>query len=106
MTEIATKRAKPAPALEGVAWFALMVGMWSAFYALLIASPETLADMWRRLTELPLAAEIAMWILVFPWALGIYVWERSWDEWVRLLLVALFGAVWMRVSAPKVEAAG
>jgi hypothetical protein len=46
MAHVATEKI-PSPEarhgrVEGVAWFTVMVGMWSAFSTLLIASPETL----------------------------------------------------------------
>lgn len=102
MTEAAVRKTEPGH-VEGVAWFTLMVGMWSAFSALLIASPETLEEIWSWLTGLPLAAEIVMWILLLPWALGLAVWQSSWDEWLRLLIVALLGAGWTAVSRPRVK---
>jgi 4,5-DOPA dioxygenase extradiol len=40
------------PKLDGVLWFTFMVGMWSAFCTLLLASPETLDDIWSWLTGL------------------------------------------------------
>ena len=103
MAEIAQH--KPAAAdVGGIPWFTLMVGMWSAFSTLLIVSPETLAAVWRWLTELPLALEILMWIAILPWALALAVWQSSWEEWVRLLLIALLGAFWTMVSAPRAKA--
>ncbi len=91
------------PEFSGLAWFTLMVGMWSAFSTLLIVSPETLEDIWNWLTGLPLAAEIVMWILLLPWVLGLAVWQSSWEEWLRLLIVALLGAGWTVASKPRVK---
>lgn len=89
--------------VEGVVWFTLMVGMWSAFSTLLIASPATLADIWEWLTELPLALEIVMWIVLLPWALALAVWQSSWAEWLSLLVIALLGAGWTLVSKPHAK---
>lgn len=94
---------QPGRELGGVAWFTLMVGMWSAFSTLLIASPETLRDVWSWLTGLPLAAEVVMWILLLPWALALAAWQSSWDEWIRLLIVALLGATWTASSKPRLK---
>lgn len=98
MTEVATQ--KPVD-VGGVGWFTFMVGMWSAFSTLLIASPETLADVWDWLTGLPLALEILTWIAILPWALGLAVRQSSWEEWLRLLVIALLGAFWTSISAPR-----
>ena len=85
MTELAAQKSD----VGGVGWFTVMVGMWSAFSTLLIVSPETLADVWRWLTDLPLA---------------LAVWQSSWEDWLRLLLIALLGAFWTMVSAPRAKA--
>jgi hypothetical protein len=106
MSQVAMYGPRPAPApdvrgLQGVGWFAFMVAMWSAFFTLLVAAPDSLADGWHWLTGLPLAAEIVMWILLLPWALGLAVWQSSWQEWLRLLVVAVVAAGWTLVSAPR-----
>lgn len=107
MAHVATEKIPSAEArhgrVEGVAWFTMMVGMWSAFSTLLIASPETLGEIWSWLTGLPLAAEVVMWIVLFPWALALAVWQSSWEEWVTLLVIALLGAGWTLVSKPRIK---
>ena len=100
MTEAAVPNTKTAD-IGGIPWFTFMVGMWSAFATLLIASPETLGDVWRWLTGLPLALEILMWIAILPWALGLAVWQSSWEKWLQLLVIALLGAFWTAISAPR-----
>jgi hypothetical protein len=91
------------PRLEGVVWFTFMVGMWSAFSTLLLASPETLDDIWDWLTDLPLALEILMWIAILPWALALAVWEADWSDWLTYLVIALLGLGWTLVSKPRVK---
>jgi hypothetical protein len=100
MTDIATPKPQPAD-IGGIPWFTLMVGLWSAFSTLLITSPETLGDIWRWLTGLPLALEILMWIAILPWALALAVWQSSWAEWLQLLVIALLGLFWTSISAPR-----
>jgi len=100
MSEIAAQKSD----VGGLGWFTLMVGMWSAFSTLLISSPETLADVWRWLTGLPLALEILTWIAILPWALALAVWQSSWEDWLRLLLIALLAAGWTALSAPRLRA--
>ena len=89
--------------IGGIPWFTLMVGMWSAFFTLLLAAPDALEEIWAWLTGLSLAAEIAMWILILPWALALAVWQSSWDDWQRLLVLALLGAAWTGISVPRVK---
>ena len=99
MSELAAQKSD----VGGVGWFTVMVGMWSAFSTLLIVSPETLDDVWRWLTGLPLALEVLMWIAILPWALALAVWQSSWEDWLRLLLIALLGVFWTMVSAPRAK---
>jgi menaquinone-dependent protoporphyrinogen oxidase len=87
--------------LKGVPWFAFMVGMWATFALLAVARPEALDDLWSWVRDLPLLAEGVVWLLFFPWVLGLAVWESSWDGWFRLLLVSCFAAGWTIVSLPR-----
>jgi hypothetical protein len=87
----------------GMVWFTFMVGMWSAFCTLLLASPETLDDIWDWLTGLSLGVEILMWILLLPWALALAVWESSWPGWLQLFTIALLGAGWTALAFPRAK---
>jgi hypothetical protein len=89
--------------IGGVPWFTLMVGMWSAFFTLLLAAPDTLQEIWDWLTGLSLVAEVVMWILILPWALALAVWQSSWGDWQRLLVMALLGAAWTGISVPRAK---
>lgn len=97
MAEVLTPRKVPARASRprgGFAWFAAEVGLWVAFFGLLVVSEQTLAAIWTAVRALPIVVEAAIWLLLFPWMLGLAVWEGSWDEWLRLALVASFAAGW------------
>jgi hypothetical protein len=87
------------PPAGGGLWFIWMVGMWVAFFWLLFA--DKLDDVWRWVTQLPVLAEIAVWIVFFPWVLGTYVWNSSWLDWLRVGLVVCFAAGWIVVSMPR-----
>jgi hypothetical protein len=88
-------------AAPGTTFFGLMAATWSVFFTLLAASPETLADVYDWLTGLALVWEIVMWIVLLPWAVTYVVWESSWDQWLRVALLVLFGLVHLAVSAPR-----
>jgi hypothetical protein len=78
-----------------------MVAMWSAFVTLLVVSPGTLDDTYDWLTGLPIVWEILMWIVLLPWALAYLVWESSWDQWVRILIVGMMAGAHLVLSAPR-----
>ena len=42
-----------------------------------------------------------MWIAILPWALGLAVWQSSWEKWLQLLVIALLGAFWTAILAPR-----
>ena len=50
--------ARTSPGLFAYASFAIMVGGWVAFALALLASQQTLEDIWASVRELPLLAEI------------------------------------------------
>jgi hypothetical protein len=98
--EHGAKKAVPTVA-AGSAWFAAMVGMWSTFLTLLAVSPETLADVYDWLVGLPIVWEVLLWIVVLPWALAYVVWDSSWDQWLRVVVVVAMAAVHLLISAPR-----
>jgi hypothetical protein len=59
--------------------------MWLAFFALLFA--DQLDEIWNSIRDLPLIAEIVLWIAFLPWMLGMAVWTSSgtsgsvWSWW-------------------------
>jgi hypothetical protein len=95
------KRAQAATAAPGSAWFGLMVATWAVFVTLLAVSPETLDGVYDWLNGLALLWEILMWIVLLPWALAYVVWESSWEQWLRVLVVVLIAVLHLSISAPK-----
>ena len=79
----------------------LMGLLWLGFIALMAFSSGTLDSIWEWLRSLPVAAEIVMWIIALPWALGLLVWESSWEEWLRALVVVVMALLWTSVFGSK-----
>lgn len=90
---------EPRRSVGSVVWFAWMVALWIAFFALLLA--DRLWDVWDWIVDLPLVAEVVVWIVFFPWVLGTFVWTRDWADGLRLMLVVLFAVGWTAVSIPR-----
>ena len=104
MSDIAshtTIHAAKRPRRTSVPWFLFMVSMWLTFGALAVASADDLDDIWSWARGLPLLLEGVVWLLLFPWMLGLAVWESSWDDWLRLLLVSSIAAGWTLASVPR-----
>lgn len=85
--------------LGATIWFVWMVAMWAGFFVLLAA--ERLDGVWSWVRDLPLLAEFALWVALFPWLLGTAVWTGSWAGWLRLLLVLSFAFGWSLASIPR-----
>jgi hypothetical protein len=85
--------------LGATIWFVWMVAMWAGFFALLVAERIDGVLSWVR--DLPLLAELVLWLALFPWLLGAAVWTSSWTGWLRLLLVLGFAFGWSLASIPR-----
>ena len=82
------------------AWFAAMAGGWIAFLATLVLSNATVGELWRWVRDLPLLVEWLPWLAFFPFVLAAGFWESSWDEWLRLALVATCAGAWTLIFFP------
>ena len=93
-------RVQPAR-LFAYASFAIMVGGWVVFLFALIASRQTLDDVWTAVRDLPLALESLAWLLGFPFLVGLAIWNASWDEAVRLLAIAVLAVGYTYMFRPR-----
>ena len=64
---------------------AIFVVLWVGFASALIVNREWLDILWYSVRELPLVAEIIVWVLFLPIMVGLWIWESSWPAFVRLL---------------------
>ena len=87
--------------LFAYASFAIMVGGWVAFAVALVASQRTLDDVWASVRDLPLVIEGVVWLLGFPFLVGLAIWQASWDEAVRICVIAVLAAAYMYMFAPR-----
>jgi hypothetical protein len=87
--------------LSAIVWLAGMVGAWIAFGVVALTAASTLADLWRWVQGLPLAAEIALWIATFPLMLALAVYNSSWSESLQIVLITAFAIGWTLASIPR-----
>jgi hypothetical protein len=81
--------------------FAIMVGGWVVFAVALVASQQTLDDVWTSVRDLPLVVEGVVWLLGFPFLIGLAIWQASWDEAVRLSVIAVLAVAYTYVFVPR-----
>lgn len=89
--------------LFACASFAMTVGGWVAFAVALVASQQTLDDVWTSVRDLPLALEGVVWLLGFPFLIGLAIWRASWDEAVRLTVIAVLAVAYTYMFVPRVR---
>lgn len=87
--------------LRAYATFAIMVTGWVAFAVGLVASRQILDDVRAWVRELPLPVEGGLWLLGFPFLIGLAIWQASWDEAVRLLAIAVLACASTSTFVPR-----
>jgi hypothetical protein len=62
------------------------------------------ADARRRLDhvrDLPLVIEGVVWLLGFPFLIGLAIWQASWDEAMRLTVIAVLAVAYTYMFLPR-----
>jgi hypothetical protein len=62
--------------------------LWVGFAIALVVNREWLDLLWNRVQALPSVVEIIVWVLFLPIMVGLWIWESSWPDLVRLLAFA------------------
>ena len=62
--------------------------LWVGFAIALVVNREWLDLLWNWVQALPSVAKIIVWVLFLPGMLGLWIWESSWPDLVRLLAFA------------------
>jgi hypothetical protein len=98
---------------NSVAWlaengvlFVLFAVIWVAFGAGLLLSQGSLDQAWQAIRDLPLIAQVGVWLLFLPVMIGLWIWETTWPLIVRLVLVLGVAGWNLMVFLPKALQAG
>lgn len=81
--------------------FAVFAVIWLAVVAGLAFSSATVDELWRTIGTMPLVAQIALWVLFLPVMAGLWVWEGTLPELVRLLIVLALAGWTLLIFRPK-----
>lgn len=71
--------------------FMIFAVIWLAFGAGLIWSQGSVDAAWQTIRDLPLIAQLVVWLLFLPVMVALWIWETTWPLAVRLLLVVGIG---------------
>jgi hypothetical protein len=67
--------------------FGIFAIIWLAFAIGLIWSQGSVDQAWQAIRDLPLLAQIIVWVLFLPVMVGLWVWETTWPLILRLILI-------------------
>jgi hypothetical protein len=67
--------------------FLVFAGIWLALAAMLVLNPAAIDELWRAIGTLPILVQLVLWVLFLPVMAGIWVWETSWPDLLRLAIV-------------------
>lgn len=81
--------------------FGVFALLWLAFAWALVASQGTLDATWRAIQDLPMPAQIVVWVLFLPVVAGLWVWENAWPVLLRLVVVIGLGWATLWTFFPK-----
>ncbi|HEY8446189.1 MAG TPA: hypothetical protein VIL01_03710 [Thermomicrobiales bacterium] len=75
--------------------------LWLAFAAALIFDRGALDSIWQWIRDLPLAAEVIVWVVLLPLVAGLWIWESDWSLGLRLSLIIIVAIANLIVLGPK-----
>jgi menaquinone-dependent protoporphyrinogen oxidase len=84
-------------------WLISVMGMWVVFFGVL--AEGRMGDLWLWIRDLPFVAEAAAWVVFLPLMAGMAVWNSTWPEWFRIVLVGTFAAFWILTARSAAAAA-
>ena len=100
---------------DGVGWlaergvlFAVFAVLWLGIGAMFAFSPAAIDELWLTIGTLPFVVQIVLWVLFLPVMAGLWAWEQTWPELVRLAIVLalaawtflIFRPNWLRLPGP------
>jgi hypothetical protein len=81
--------------------FVVFAVLWAAFGLGMIWSQGSLDAAWRSVSSLPLIVQGAVWLLLLPVMLGLWIWDTTWPLVVRLSLVVAVAGWNLLILLPR-----
>ena len=73
--------------------FAVAVLLWVGFAVLLLNRQGSLGEIWAAFRGQSWILQALEVLIFLPWVAALWVWNTSWDLWIRALL--LIGLLWV-----------
>ena len=77
----------PARRVVVAVWLAVVVAGWLAFAYTAVASPGGLDAAWEWVRGQSTIAQVAMWLLLLPYLIGLWLSQTSLAPWLRVALI-------------------
>ena len=87
-------------------WLVVVVVGWAVFAWFAVAAPGGLDGAWHWVRSQSLPMQIAMWALLLPWMLALWISQTEWVEWVRWTLIAVLAALTVIASVSSARRGG
>jgi hypothetical protein len=80
----------------------VFVLLWAGLAVTLVVNPAWLEAVWNNVQGLPWLPRIAVWLLLLPIMVGLWIWQSPWPVLIRLLgFAALAG--WTLLAAASLR---
>ena len=88
------REARPGLRAASVAvWLLVVVVGWAVFAWFAVSAPGGLDGAWHWARSQSLPMQVAMWALLLPWMLALWISQAEWAGWVRWTLIVVLAAV-------------
>ena len=80
--------------------FVVFATLWLALGTIAVFNPAAINDIWQWIGSLSIVVQLVLWLLFLPVMAGIWIWQTSWPDVVRVVLVVGLAAFTLLVMRP------
>ena len=95
---------KEAPVLQTIAWAVVIAAGWAGFAWMATVMPGGMDVAWTWVRALPMAAQLALWLLLLPWMAALWLSQTALAPWLRWVLIAGLALATLWSALPPVFA--
>ncbi len=82
-------------------WFTVVLLGWFLVAYVAVTAPGGLSGALLWISTLEPVYQIAMWLLLLPYMMAIWVWTSSWELWMRVVGVGILVALTLLAARPR-----
>ena len=81
-------------------WFTTVLLGWFVFAYLAVAVPGGLSGVAVWISSLSPVLQVVMWLLLLPYMMAAWVWDSTWELWMRVAALGTLVALTLVLSRP------